>query len=68
MLQFAGAVTPAQLKFVLLKVVPEAVGVPGAPGLVVQALHVPCAVHGWPLPGPPLLVAGFCPCVQKLLV
>jgi hypothetical protein len=54
MLQFAGAVTAGQLKFVLLKVVPEAVGLPGALARVVQALHDPVGIHGCPLPAGPL--------------
>ena len=65
MLQFAGAVTAGQLKFVLLKVVPEAVGLPGAPAMVVHALHEPMGIHGWPLPAGPLCVAGSSPIVQK---
>jgi len=54
MLQFAGAVTPPQLKFVLLEVVPEAEGLPGALASAVHALHDPVGVHGWPLPAGPL--------------
>ena len=68
MLQFAGGVTAGQLKFVLLKVVPDAVGFAGALAMVVHALHAPCDVHGWPLPGPPLWVAGSSPWVQKLFL
>ena len=65
MLQFAGALTAGQLKFVLLNVVPEAVGLPGAAASVLQELHVPMGIHGWPLPAGPLWVAGSSPCVQK---
>jgi len=54
MLQFAGAVTAGQLKFVLLNVVPDAVGLAGAAASVVQLLHVPSGIHGWPLPAGPL--------------
>lgn len=54
MLQLAGAVTARQLKFVLSKVVPEAVSADGALAKVVHALHVPTGIHGWPLPGGPL--------------
>ena len=46
MLQFAGGVTAGQLRFVLLKVVPDAVGLAGELAIVVHALHVPCDVHG----------------------
>jgi hypothetical protein len=66
MLQFAGAVTPGQLKFVLLKVVPEAVGLPGALAKVLHALHAPTLVQGWPLPAGPLFVAGLWFCEKKL--
>jgi hypothetical protein len=65
MLQFAGAVTAGQVKCALLVVMFEAVGVPGAPGNVVQALHVPRGIHGCPLPAGPLCVAGSSPMVQK---
>ena len=64
--QLTATVEAVQLRFVLLLVVPEACNPVGTLGTVVQALHVPIMVQGWPLPGPPLFVAGFCPCVQKL--
>ena len=50
----AGAVTAGQLKLVLLNVVPEAVGLPGAAGRVLHALQEPTGIHGWPLPAGPL--------------
>ena len=65
MLQFAGGVTAGQLKSVLLKVVPEAVGLAGALANVVHALHTPTGIHGCPLPGGPLCVEGSSPWVQK---
>lgn len=68
MLQLAGGVTAGQLRLVLLNVVPEAVGLAGALASVVQVLHAPCDVQGWPLPGPPLCVAGSSPWVQKLFL
>jgi hypothetical protein len=54
MLQFAGAVTAGQLRFVLLNVVPEAVGLAGALAKVVHTLHDPMGIQGWPLPAGPL--------------
>ena len=65
MLQFAGAATAGQLRFVLLEVVPEAVGLAGTAARVVHALHVPRGIQGWPLPAGPLWVAGSSPIVQK---
>jgi len=53
-LQLAGGVTAGQLKLVLLKVVPEAVGLAGALGNVVHALHTPTGIQGCPLPAGPL--------------
>jgi hypothetical protein len=63
--QLTATVEAVQLRFVLLLVVPEACNPVGTLGTVVQALHVPMMVQGAPLPGPPLFVEGFCPCVQK---
>jgi hypothetical protein len=63
--QLTATVDAVQLRFVLLLVVPEACNPVGTLGTVVHALHVPMMVHGAPLPGPPLLVDGFWPCVQK---
>jgi hypothetical protein len=53
-LQLAGGVTAGQLKLVLSKVVPEAVGLAGALANVVHALHTPTGIHGCPLPAGPL--------------
>ena len=64
--QLTATVEAVQLRFVLLLVVPEACSPVGTLGTVVQTLHVPMMVHGAPLPGPPLFVEGFWPCVQKL--
>jgi len=64
--QFTATVEAVQLRFVLLLVVPEACNPVGTLGTVVQALQVPMMVQGAPLPGPPLFVEGFWPCVQKL--
>jgi hypothetical protein len=58
--------TAFQLRFVLELVVPEAANPVGIAGADEQDEQAPVAVHGWPLPAPPLLVAGFWFCVQKL--
>jgi hypothetical protein len=57
--QLTATVEAVQLRFVLLLVVPDACSPVGTLGTVVHALHVPMMVHGAPLPGPPLFVAGF---------
>jgi hypothetical protein len=65
--QLAATVDAAQLKVAPQLVVPDALSPVGVDGTAEQALQVPTAVHGWPLPAGPLLVAGFCPCVHQLL-
>jgi hypothetical protein len=62
------AVAAFQLNEVLQAVVFEAAKPVGVEGTVLQLLQVPTAVQGWPLPAPPLLVAGFWPKVQKLFL
>src|ERR1017187_8442376 len=64
--QFAGTPAAGQLSTVLLPVVPEAESPTGTLGTTEQTAHVPLAVQGCPLPGPPLLAAGFCACVHQL--
>ena len=69
--QPVGAVTADQLRSVPELVVPEAASPVGTDGTVVQLgggvlEQAPVAVHGWPLPEPPLLVEGFWPCVHQL--
>jgi hypothetical protein len=63
--QFDATVAPDQLNVVLELVVAEADSPAGVLGTVVHELQAPSEVHGCPLPGPPLLVAGFCPCVHQ---
>jgi hypothetical protein len=57
--QLAGAVTADQLRFVPHAVVEEAARFAGAAGTVLHGAQTPVAVHGAPLPAPPLLVDGF---------
>jgi hypothetical protein len=57
-LQFEAAEAAVQVRVVLLPLVPEADNPVGALGGVEQLEQVPCEVHGWPLPGGPLFVAG----------
>jgi len=53
-----------QLRFVVDCVVPEAANPVGTDGAAEQLEQAPVAVHGSPLPAPPLLVEGLLFSVQ----